>query len=109
MSITMCSLPLGQEDIGVTPTSTTGRQAFDLLSAGFGPGYNGPLVVAVKLDPQAKESPQYADQYSQAKALQKDLTNKQKTLTAESNSLKAQQASLQDQQSQLQAQQASLE
>src|SRR5215831_12014638 len=107
--VPLFSLHLGQEDIGVTPVSTTERQAFDLLSAGFGPGYNGPLVVAVKLNPQATESQQYADQYSQAKALQKDLTNKQKTLTAESNSLKAQQASLQDQQSQLQAQQASLE
>src|SRR5215471_788257 len=107
--IPLFSLHLGQEDIGVTPVSTTERQAFDLLSAGFGPGYNGPLVVAVKLDPQANESQQYSAQYNQAKALQKDLTNKQKTLTAESNSLKAQQASLQDQQSQLQAQQASLE
>src|SRR5499427_8100954 len=106
--IPLFSLRLGQEDIGVTPTSTTERQAFDLLSAGFGPGYNGPLLVAVKLDPQAKESQQYSARYNQAKALQKDLTNKQKTLTAESNSLKAQQASLQDQQSQLQAQQAPL-
>src|SRR5215468_6144515 len=107
--VPLFSLHLGQEDIGVTPKSTTERQAFDLLSAGFGPGYNGPLVVAVKLDPQATESQQYSAQYNQAKALQKDLTNKQKTLTAESNSLQAQQASLQDQQSQLQAQQASLE
>src|SRR5215469_938089 len=107
--VPLFALHLGQEDIGVTPKSTTERQAFDLLSAGFGPGYNGPLVVAVKLDPQAKESQQYSAQYSQAKAMQTDLTNKQKTLTAESNSLKAQQASLQDQQSQLQAQRASLE
>jgi len=107
--VPLFSLHLGQEDIGVTPTSTTERQAFDLLSAGFGPGYNGPLLVAVKLSPPAKESQQYADQYNQATALQKDLTNKQKTLTAESNSLKAQQAALQDQQAQLQDQQASLE
>src|SRR5215471_7561168 len=107
--IPLFSLHLGQEDIGVTPTSTTERQAFDLLSAGFGPGYNGPLLIAVKLDPPAKESQQYSAQYNQAKAMQTDLQNKQKTLTAESNSLKAQQASLQDQQAQLQAQQASLE
>jgi uncharacterized membrane protein YdfJ with MMPL/SSD domain len=107
--VPLFSLHLGQEDIGVTPTSTTERQAFDLLSAGFGPGYNGPLLVAVKLSPPAKESQQYSDQYNQAQAMQKDLQNKQKTLTAESNSLKAQQASLQDQQAQLQAQQASLE
>src|SRR5215471_3111525 len=107
--IPLFSLHLGQEDIGVTPVSTTERQAFDLLAAGFGPGYNGPLLVAVKLNPPAKESQQYSAQYNQAKAMQTDLQNKQKTLTAESNSLKAQQASLQDQQAQLQAQQASLE
>jgi uncharacterized membrane protein YdfJ with MMPL/SSD domain len=107
--IPLFSLHLGQEDIGVTPTSTTERQAFDLLSAGFGPGYNGPLVVAVKLDPVAKESPQYSAQYNQAKSMQKDLQNKQKTLTAESNSLKSQQASLQNQQASLEQQQAALE
>jgi uncharacterized membrane protein YdfJ with MMPL/SSD domain len=107
--IPLFSLHLGQEDIGVTPTSTTERQAFDLLSAGFGPGYNGPLVVAVKLDPVAKESQQYSAQYAQAKSMQTDLQNKQKTLTAESNSLKSQQASLENQQAQLKSQQASLE
>ena len=107
--IPVFSLHLGQEDIGVTPKGTTERQAFDLLSAGFGPGYNGPLLVAVKLAPPAKESQQYQDQYSQAKAMQKDLQQKQQTLTAESNSLKSQQAQLQDQQASLQAQQASLE
>jgi uncharacterized membrane protein YdfJ with MMPL/SSD domain len=106
--IPLFSLHLGQEDIGVTPANTTERQAFDLLSKEFGPGYNGPLLVAVKLSPPAKESEQYAAQYNQAKALQTDLQNKQKTLTAESNSLKSQQASLQSQQGQLQAQQASL-
>src|SRR5215831_4606286 len=107
--VPLFSLHLGQEDIGVTPVSTTERQAFDLLSAGFGPGYNGPLVVAVKLDPPAKESQQYQAQYNQAKAMQTDLQNKQKTLTAESNSLKAQQAQLQSQQASLEQQQASLE
>src|SRR5262245_24746534 len=107
--IPLFSLHLGQEDIGVTPAGTTERQAFDLLSAGFGPGYNGPLVVAVKLDPQATESQQYSAQYHQAKAMQTDLQNKQKTLTAESNSLKSQQAQLQSQQASLEQQQASLE
>src|SRR5580704_15999234 len=106
--IPLFSLHLGQEDIGVTPANTTERQAFDLLSKEFGPGYNGPLLVAVKLSPPAKESEQYAAQYNQAKALQTDLQNKQKTLTAESNSLKSQQASLQSQQGQLLNQEAAL-
>ncbi len=57
--IPMFSLRLGQEDVGVTPTSTTERQAFDLISAGFGPGYNGPLLVATSLTPAAKPSASY--------------------------------------------------
>ena len=106
--IPLFSLRLGQEDIGVTPKGTTERQAFDLLSQAFGPGYNGPLLVATTLSPPAKESQQYQAQYNQAKALQTDLQNKQKTLTAESNSLKSQQASLEQQQAQLEAQKGQL-
>jgi RND superfamily putative drug exporter len=37
------SLRLGNSDQGNDPTYTTTRQAYDLLSAGFGPGFNGPL------------------------------------------------------------------
>jgi len=37
------SLRLGNSDQGNDPTGTTTRQAYDLLSAGFGPGFNGPL------------------------------------------------------------------
>ncbi len=37
------SLRLGNSDQGNDPSSTTTRQAYDLLSAGFGPGFNGPL------------------------------------------------------------------
>jgi RND superfamily putative drug exporter len=33
-------------DAGNDPTSTTTRQAFDALASGFGPGFNGPLVIA---------------------------------------------------------------
>ncbi len=42
-------LELGQSDTGQLPTDTTARQAYDLLSEGFGPGFNGPLLVAVEL------------------------------------------------------------
>jgi RND superfamily putative drug exporter len=38
---------LGMADDGTDPTSTTQRQAYDLLAAGFGPGTNGPLLVAL--------------------------------------------------------------
>ena len=51
------SLRLGSSDQGNDPTYTTTRQAYDLLSAGFGQGFNGPLqlVVAEKgqVDPAA--------------------------------------------------------
>jgi RND superfamily putative drug exporter len=43
------NLTLGQSDTGQLPTDTTARQAYDLLSEGFGPGFNGPLLVAVEV------------------------------------------------------------
>jgi uncharacterized membrane protein YdfJ with MMPL/SSD domain len=100
--VPMLSLHLGQEDVGATPQTTTERQAFDLLAARYGPGYNGPLATAVRVQPPAHPSQAYEDKYNQAKANQADLERKQKELTAESNSLKAQQASLERQQAQLQ-------
>ena len=48
------SLQLGQEDVGATPPDTTERQAYDLLTRGFGVGFNGPLLVAVELGSPAK-------------------------------------------------------
>ena len=39
------SLHLGSSDQGTNPTSTTTRQAYDLLARGFGAGFNGPLAV----------------------------------------------------------------
>ncbi|MEV0371071.1 MMPL family transporter [Streptomyces sp. NPDC050636] len=41
------SLEMGLPDDGSQPTSTTQRRAYDLLSDGFGPGFNGPLIVVV--------------------------------------------------------------
>ena len=37
----------GIPDDGTLPTSRTERQAYDLVAQGFGPGRNGPFVVAV--------------------------------------------------------------
>ncbi|MGW7364566.1 MMPL family transporter [Streptomyces sp. NPDC054841] len=42
------SLELGLPDDGSQPTSTTQRKAYDLLSDGFGPGFNGPLLIVVE-------------------------------------------------------------
>ena len=43
------SLRLGSSDAGNDPGSFTTRRAFDLLAQGFGPGFNGPLSLVVKL------------------------------------------------------------
>jgi RND superfamily putative drug exporter len=46
-AVPAASLELGLPDDGAQPTSTTQRRAYDLLSEGFGPGFNGPLMVVV--------------------------------------------------------------
>lgn len=43
------SLRLAFTDAGTSPASYTSRQAYDLVAKGFGPGANGPLVVALGL------------------------------------------------------------
>jgi RND superfamily putative drug exporter len=46
---------LGFPDAGNDPADTMTRQAYDLNTEGFGPGTNGPLVIAAELpDPSAK-------------------------------------------------------
>ncbi|MFB7554438.1 MMPL family transporter [Streptomyces brevispora] len=47
IAIPAASLEMGLPDDGSQPTSTTQRRAYDLLSEGFGPGFNGPLMVVV--------------------------------------------------------------
>jgi RND superfamily putative drug exporter len=42
------SLRLGFGDAGNRPTSDTTRRAYDLLSEGFGPGFNGPFLIAAE-------------------------------------------------------------
>src|SRR6266700_8363929 len=42
-------LRLGASDSGNDPAGQTTRKAYDLLAAGFGDGFNGPLQVAVQL------------------------------------------------------------
>jgi uncharacterized membrane protein YdfJ with MMPL/SSD domain len=114
--IPFLSLNLGQEDVGATPKSTTERKAYDLMAAGFGVGYNGPLLVAVKLGTPPKPSSEYTSQQKQAQSLQKQLEQEQKQgkkqqqqLTAQANALTAQSQQLTNQQQQLEQQQGSLE
>ncbi|MGW3565975.1 MMPL family transporter [Streptomyces sp. NPDC000941] len=52
------SLELGLPDDGSQPTDTTKRKAYDLMSEGFGPGFNGPLMVVV--DAKGSDDPKGA-------------------------------------------------
>ncbi|MER7683817.1 MMPL family transporter [Streptomyces sp. NPDC097610] len=52
------SLELGLPDDGSQPTSTTQRRAYDALSDGFGPGFNGPLMLVV--DGKSSDDPKAA-------------------------------------------------
>ena len=48
-------LRLGLPDAGNQPTSSTERRAYDLLTEGFGPGFNGTLTVVVDAPGATKE------------------------------------------------------
>ena len=46
LALPMFSMRQAFTDAGNDPATTTTRQAFDALATGFGPGFNGPLVIA---------------------------------------------------------------
>jgi len=50
------SMRLAFADAGNRPTSDTTRRAYDLLSKGFGSGFNGPLVLAAEIRGPASRS-----------------------------------------------------
>ncbi|GAA3768077.1 MMPL family transporter [Plantactinospora mayteni] len=56
-------LRLGMPDDSTAAPETTQRKAYDTLSAGFGPGFNGPLIVVV--DATAGTAQAAADQVAQ--------------------------------------------
>jgi putative drug exporter of the RND superfamily len=49
LAIPALSLDLNLPDGGSQPAGSTQREAYDLVTDGFGPGYNGPLVVAIDI------------------------------------------------------------
>ncbi|MFF5976475.1 MMPL family transporter [Streptomyces sp. NPDC012769] len=55
IAVPAASLEMGLPDDGVKPVSTSERRAYDLLSDGFGPGFNGPLLVVVDGDKAAAD------------------------------------------------------
>ncbi|MFH9549101.1 MMPL family transporter [Streptomyces sp. NPDC017435] len=58
IAVPATQLELGLPDDGSQPTSTTQRRAYDLLSEGFGPGFNGPLMIVV--DARGSDDPKAA-------------------------------------------------
>jgi RND superfamily putative drug exporter len=56
LALPLFSMRLAFTDAGNDPTSLTTRQAYDLLAQGFGPGFNGPLVIAADMGASAGQS-----------------------------------------------------
>ncbi len=54
LALPIFQLELGQNDISALPKDTTSRQAYDSLNQGFGPGVNGPLLVASEFSSPAE-------------------------------------------------------
>jgi putative drug exporter of the RND superfamily len=51
LAVPFFSMRLAFTDAGNDPTNLTTRQAFDALATGFGPGFNGPLIIAANVPP----------------------------------------------------------
>lgn len=58
VAIPVGSLQLGLPDEGSSAPSSSQRKAYDMLSDGFGPGFNGPLTLVV--DAKGSENPKAA-------------------------------------------------
>jgi putative drug exporter of the RND superfamily len=65
LALPVLDLELGASDNGELPKATTARQAFDLMSEGFGPGSNGPLLIGVELGSPAKPDQSQIKQVNQ--------------------------------------------
>lgn len=50
LSLPLFAMRLGFGDYGNSPKDSTVRKAYDLIAEGFGPGFNGPLIIAVSGD-----------------------------------------------------------
>jgi RND superfamily putative drug exporter len=56
MAAPVFAMQLGSSDASTRPTSDTTRRAYDLLAQGFGPGFNGPLLLAIEVPPGADDA-----------------------------------------------------
>ena len=92
LAVPTLDLYLGQQDNGALPESTDARRAFDGMTAGFGAGTNGPLLVSVDMSakpakPDQKNLDKLDDQQQQLKDKQQQITEQ-----AEAEGLPPQQA-----------------
>ncbi len=69
IAIPLLSIQTGHVGDGADPVSYTDRQAYDLISEGFGPGYNGPFTIVVNVGHDASA------QTALASKLQSDLAS----------------------------------
>jgi RND superfamily putative drug exporter len=65
LAIPVLDLELGQQDNGQLSKSTTLRKSYDLLKANFAPGVNGPLLIAVRMEPAAHNDQSKLDMLTQ--------------------------------------------
>jgi putative drug exporter of the RND superfamily len=95
LAIPVLNLQLGQQDNGATSKSTQTRQAYDLLSKGFGPGINGPFLIAVDFD----GSPAHNDQKQLNQVTQQQQQQEQQAVDQTAAQLEAQGVPLDEAQS----------
>ncbi|HEX9545909.1 MAG TPA: MMPL family transporter, partial [Acidimicrobiales bacterium] len=55
LAVPVFSIRLGTTDASNLPTTDTTRVAYDLLTKGFGPGFNGPLLLAIEMPQGSSE------------------------------------------------------
>jgi len=61
LASTSALVRLGAADQGTQPKEQTSRRAYDLLAAGFGPGFNGPIPIVVDVNGDERAPQKIAD------------------------------------------------
>ena len=89
LAIPVLNLYLGQEDDGQLPTDTTARQAYDLISEGFGPGVNGPFLIAVDFGKQPAHPDNKQLQQLQQQQAKQQQQAEQQAIASETKQLEA--------------------
>jgi RND superfamily putative drug exporter len=92
LAIPLLDITLGQPDNAQLPEDTQSRQSYDILTEGFGPGTNGPMLVSVKLDPPAKPDTKKLHQEQQQQEKQQQQAQQKYEQQMEAYQEQAQQA-----------------